>query len=145
MIEQIVFIIDDDSAVRDSIKELVESVGLKERVFANAVDYLDCYDGSHAGCIVLDVRMGRISGLALQKKLNQMNAAIPIIFVTAYADIAVVSEAFKGGALDFITKPYHEQYLLDAINNALQVDEEYRATTLNDELFKAKSKDLTAR
>lgn len=145
MCEQIVFIVDDDNYVRDSVKELVESVGLKAKAFANAVDFLEQYDHSNAGCIVLDIRMARLSGLALQKKLNQMDSVIPIIFITAYKDISVVRDAFKGGAFDFISKPYHEQNLLDTINSALNVDAEYRIGAIEKEIFKRKAENLTAR
>ena len=145
MIEQTVFIVDDDSAVRDSIVELVESVGLKAKAFTNAVDFLEQFDVNSAGCIVLDIRMARLSGLALQKKLNQLDSVIPIIFITAFADIAIVTEAFKDGAFDFITKPYHEQNLLDAINSALLVDAECRMATSEKEIIKRKVDGLTAR
>lgn len=145
MIEQTVFIVDDDSAVRDSVVELVESVGLKAKAFTSAVGFLEQFDARRAGCIVLDIRMARLSGLALQKKLNNLGSVIPIIFITAFADIAIVTEAFRDGAFDFITKPYQEQNLLDTINNALQVDAEYRIATSEKEIFKRKVEGLTAR
>lgn len=145
MIEQIVFIVDDDAAVRDSVNELVESVGLKAKAFASAVDFLEQYDHSHAGCIVLDIRMARLSGLALQAKLNKLDSVIPIIFITAYKDITVVRDAFRGGAFDFISKPFHEQNLLDTINSALSVDAEYRLATTEKAIFKEKVDSLTAR
>lgn len=145
MKNQTIYIVDDDETVRNSIKELVESVGLKSRVFTNAVDYLEQYDASHTGCLVLDIRMAIISGLELQKKLNQLNSIIPIIFVTKYADIDVVKEAFREGAFDFIVKPYHEQNLLDSINSALKVDIECRVTISEQKEFKSKAKELTSR
>lgn len=145
MIEQAVFIIDDDSAVRDSIKELLESVGLKTKVFINAIDFLEQYDSSQMGCIVSDIRMAKLSGLALQKKLNQLGSVLPIIFITGYSDVSVVAEAFRNGAFDVIGKPYHDQQLLDTINAALQVDKECRTATSEKEIFKRKAERLTAR
>lgn len=145
MFEQVVYIVDDDEAVRNSIKELVESVGLKARDYANALDYLEQHDSNRAGCIVLDVRMAGLSGLALQKELNKRGSVTPIIFVTAYADIAVAVGALKNGAFDFLTKPYHEQCLLDVINSALKKNAENRVTRSERDIFKRKVDALTAR
>jgi len=145
MIEQIVFIVDDDDAIRNSVKELVESVGLKARDFSNAIDFLEQYNHSYAGCIVLDIRMAGLSGLALQAKLNQLDSVIPIIFITAYKDITVVRDAFRGGAFDLISKPFHEQNLLDTINQALSMDAKNRVAATEKEIFKKKAKGLTAR
>jgi FixJ family two-component response regulator len=117
-----VFIVDDDEAVRDSIKELVASVGIAADTYASAVDFLATYDVSRAGCLVLDIRMARMSGLALQTKLNEMGAKIPIVFITAHADVPTAVEALRAGALSFVTKPYREQELLDSINEALAQD-----------------------
>jgi len=145
MIEQTVYIIDDDSAVRDSVKELVESVGLKAKAFTNAIDFLEQHDGSQTGCIVSDIRMAGLSGLALQKKLNQLSSAIPIIFITGYSDVSMVAEAFKSGAFDVLGKPYHEHDLLDAINAAIQSEKESQITTSEKEVFKRNAENLTAR
>jgi len=117
--EATVFIIDDDEAVRDSIKELVSSVGLHAATFRSAADFLETFDAARPGCLVLDVRMARMSGIALQAKLKEMNARIPIVFISGHGDIATAVNAIKDGAVDFVQKPYHEQQLLDAINEAL--------------------------
>lgn len=145
MTQQTVFIIDDDGAVRDSVKELFESISLKTKAFASSLEFLEQYDSSLAGCIVSDIRMAGLSGLALQKKLNDLGSSIPIIFVTAYSDVSVISEAFKAGAFDVIGKPYHEQQLLDTINAALEVDKESRFASSEKESFKKKAESLTSR
>lgn len=145
MIEQTVYIIDDDGAVQDSVKELVESVGLKAKAFTNAISFLEQNDGSQTGCIVSDIRMAGLSGLALQKKLNQLGSDIPIIFITGHSDVDVVAKAFRGGAFDVLGKPYQEQNLLDTINAALQLDKEGRIATSEKEVFKRKAENLTTR
>ena len=126
MAEQNVFIVDDDEAVRDSIKELVESVDLQAQTFASAQSFLDAYSADAAGCLVLDVRMARMSGPALQTRLKELGCSLPIIFITGHGDIATAVEAMKTGAVDFIQKPYHEQNLLDTINKALELDAKNR-------------------
>lgn len=145
VIEQVVNIIDDDEAVRDSINELVSSVGLAARVYPGAQEYLNDFSLQHAGCLVLDIRMARMSGLALQKKLNELGATIPVIFITGYGDVSTAVDAMKAGAVDFIQKPYGEQGLLDSINNALQYDLEQRANASGDADMKEKIDTLTNR
>lgn len=145
MNEQTVFIIDDDSAIRDSIKDLFESVGLKTQTFTSSLDFLEYYSSELTGCIVSDIRMAGLSGLALQKELNELGSDIPIIFITAYSDVSVISEAFRAGAFDVIGKPYQEQQLLDTINAALQVEKETRKATSEKEDFKKKIESLTSR
>jgi len=122
MREQTVFIVDDDAAVCDSIKELVESVGLRAESFASGQAFLDHYQPEHFGCLVLDVRMAEMSGLLLQEKLNALGASIPVIIITGHADVPMAVHALKAGAVDFVQKPYRNQLLLDSINNALTMD-----------------------
>jgi FixJ family two-component response regulator len=122
MREQTVFIVDDDAAVCDSIKELVESVGLRAESFASGQAFLDHYQPEHSGCLVLDVRMAEMSGLLLQEKLNALGASIPVIMLTGHADVPMAVHALKAGAVDFVQKPYRNQLLLDSINNALTMD-----------------------
>ena len=119
---QRVFIVDDDAAVRDSIAELVESVGLEAEVYASAPEFLDAFDLERPGCLVLDVRMAEMSGLVLQERLNALGAGIPVIVLTAHGDVPMAVEAMKAGAVDFLQKPYREQALLDSINAALAMD-----------------------
>jgi FixJ family two-component response regulator len=140
-----VFIVDDDEAVRDSIKELVASVGIAADTYASAVDFLDAYDGSRPGCLVLDIRMARMSGLALQTKLNEMGAQIPIVFITAHADVPTAVEALRAGALSFVTKPYREQELLDSINEALASDAAARSAAKEGSRYAASLDSLTGR
>ncbi len=121
-----VFIVDDDEAYRDSLVELVSSVGLPNACFASALDFLAAFDAQRAGCLVLDVRMARLSGLELQARLKAMGATIPIVFISGHGDIEMAVKAIKHGAVDFVQKPYREQQLLDAINEALRRDAEQR-------------------
>lgn len=122
MTEPTVFIVDDDEAYRDSLIELVASVGLQAQSFASALDFLDGFDTTRPGCLVLDVRMARMSGLALQQRLKAMGAGLPIVFISGHGDIEMAVKAVKDGAVDFVQKPYREQQLLDAINEALRRD-----------------------
>ncbi|MDH3671048.1 MAG: response regulator [Gammaproteobacteria bacterium] len=126
MVEQSIFVVDDDEAVRDSIKELVESVGLHAQTFESAQAFLDVYSADAAGCLVLDVRMSHMSGPALQTRLKAQGCSLPIIFITGHGDIDTAVEAMKAGAVDFVQKPYHEQNLLDCINKALELDAQNR-------------------
>ncbi|HPO18619.1 MAG TPA: response regulator [Rubrivivax sp.] len=121
-----VFIVDDDEAYRDSLVELVSSVGLPNACFASALDFLAAFDAQRAGCLVLDVRMARLSGLELQARLKAMGATIPIVFISGHGDLEMAVKAIKHGAVDFVQKPYREQQLLDAINEALRRDAEQR-------------------
>jgi len=122
MEEQTVFIVDDDAAVRDSIQELVESVGLRAESHSSGQAFLASYQPQRSGCLVLDVRMAGMSGLVLQEKLNELGARIPVIIITGHGDVPMAVRALKAGAVDFVQKPYRDQLLLDSINNALTVD-----------------------
>lgn len=122
MSEQTVYIVDDDEAVRDSVYELASSVGLRAKSYAGAHEFLADFDPEQGGCLILDIRMAMMSGLALQKELNDRGISIPIIFISAYGDVPTAVEAMKAGACDFIQKPYRDQQLLDSINNALHYD-----------------------
>jgi two-component system response regulator DctR len=122
MQEQTVFVVDDDAAVRDSIKELVESVGLQAKGYDSALAFLDTFDPQRTGCLVLDVRMAEMSGLVLQERLNELEARIPVIVLTGHGDIPMAVQSLRSGAVDFIQKPYREQALLDSINAALALD-----------------------
>jgi len=145
MIEQTVLVVDDDDAVRDSIKELVESVGLKAQTFASAQSFLESYTTDQAGCLVLDVRMARMSGLTLQAKLKEMGSDLPIIFITGHGDIDMAVQVMKVGAVDLIQKPYHEQNLLDSINDALEIDVEKRRTSRKQDALEKQIASLTER
>ena len=122
MEQQTVFIIDDDAAVRDSIQELVESVGLRAQSYASGQAFLDSFQPERSGCLVVDVRMAGMSGLLLQEKLGELGAGIPIIIITGHGDVPMAVHALQAGAVDFIEKPYRDQLLLDSINQALAAD-----------------------
>src|SRR5215469_9692513 len=110
-----VFIVDDDASVRHSIKDLLESLGLQSKCFASAQEFLAFEHRSGPSCLVLDVRLPGISGLDLQRELNKAALRIPIVFLTGHADIPMTVKAMKSGAVEFLTKPFREQDLLDAI------------------------------
>jgi FixJ family two-component response regulator len=121
-----VFIIDDDAGVRDSIQDLVQSVGLHAEVFATAQEFLTGERRDGPSCLVLDVRLPDTSGLDLQQKLSRAGVLIPIIFITGHADIPMTVKAMKSGAVEFLTKPFREQDLLDVIQRALGRDRRVR-------------------
>jgi len=140
-----VFIVDDDDAVRDSIAELVESIGLRCAHFASANEFLDYVEPGRAGCLVLDVRMPGMSGLALQQRLTAMGATIPIVVLTGHGDVPIAVEAMKAGAVDFLQKPYREQELLDSINSALALDDRARQSNSTQARFERSLASLTER
>jgi FixJ family two-component response regulator len=117
-----VFIVDDDGGVRRAIQELVESVGLRAESFASGQEFLKENRISAPSCLVLDVRLPETSGLDLQRVLNNSEVPIPIIFITAHGDVPMSVRALKSGAVEFLTKPFRDQDLLDAIQEALQRD-----------------------
>jgi FixJ family two-component response regulator len=117
-----VFIIDDDRGLRQAIHDLVESVGLRAESFATGQEFLNKGRTSDPSCLVLDVRLPQMSGLTFQHRLKEIGMQIPIIFITAHGDIPMSVRALKSGAVDFLTKPFRDQDLLDAIQQALQHD-----------------------
>ena len=120
--ESIVFIIDDDPLYRASAERLVRSVGFTVQIFASARDFLSSRRPNVPSCLVLDVRMPGLSGLDLQQELAQAGVQIPIIFVTGHGDIPMSVQAMKAGAVEFLTKPFRDQALLDAIGQAIERD-----------------------
>jgi FixJ family two-component response regulator len=118
----IVFVVDDDPSVRRAIKRLIESVGLRVEAFASAQEFLQVEQPDIPSCLVLDIRLPRKSGLELQHELAEANHPIPIIFITAHGDIPMTVRAMKAGAVEFLTKPFRDQDLLDAIHHALERD-----------------------
>jgi FixJ family two-component response regulator len=118
----IVFIIDDDRGMRQSIQDLVESVGLHAESFATGGEFLERKRTNNPSCLVLDVRLPQMSGLDFQRQLAEIGMQIPIIFVTAHGDVPMSVRALKSGAVEFLTKPFRDQDLLDAIQQALQRD-----------------------
>jgi two-component system response regulator FixJ len=119
---QTVFIVDDDEGVRDGLSLLLATVGQQCELYECGQDFFDKYDDSKRGCLVLDIRMPRMTGLDLQKKLQEIGSTLPIIFITGHGDIPMAVEAMRRGALDFIRKPFREHDLLERINEALNID-----------------------
>jgi FixJ family two-component response regulator len=117
-----VFIVDDDAGVREAIQDLVESVNLRAECFATAQGFLSGKRQDGPSCLVLDVRLPDTSGLDLQQELSRAGIRIPIIFITGHADIPMTVKAMKSGAIEFLTKPFREQDLLDVIHRALKRD-----------------------
>lgn len=115
----IVFVVDDESAIGVSIKRLLHSVGLEARHFTSASEFLRAKRPDAPGCIVLDVRLPDLSGLDLQQELAKANVDLPVIFVTGHADIPMTVRAMKAGAVEFLTKPFREQELLEAVQRAI--------------------------
>src|SRR5580704_17931527 len=117
-----VFVIDDDGGMRQAIQDLVESVGLRAEAFATGEEFLEKPRTADPSCLVLDVRLPQMSGLEFQQKLAELGVRIPIIFITADGDIPMSVRALKSGAVEFLTKPFRDQDLLDAIQQALERD-----------------------
>ena len=118
--EHTIFIVDDDEAVRGALEMLVKSVGLSAETFDSAIVFLDQYDPTKSGCLILDIRMPMMGGLELQQELRNRKSALPIIFITGHGDIPMAVKAVKEGAVDFISKPFRDQELLDCINRAIR-------------------------
>jgi FixJ family two-component response regulator len=116
------YVVDDDSDVRESIRDLLGSVGLQCKDFASAQEFLRSKRTDGPSCLILDVRLPRISGLELQDELRKARIGIPIIFISAHADIPIAVQAMKTGAVEFLTKPFREQELLDAVERAIARD-----------------------
>ncbi len=126
----LVYVVDDDDAVRDSLLLLLRSIGITGRAFATASDFLDAYEPKQHSCLVTDIRMPGMSGLDLQRELNDRGAPIPVILITGHGDVPMAVESMKDGALDFIEKPFRDQDLLDRVQQALNWDQEHRSKNL---------------
>jgi FixJ family two-component response regulator len=124
--DSVVYIVDDDSSIREAIRSLLRSVGLRVETFASAQAFLRSHRPDVPGCLVLDVRMPKLSGLALQGELAKAGIRIPIIFITGHGDITMSVQAMKAGAVEFLTRPFRDQELLDAIEQALDRDRNAR-------------------
>jgi two-component system response regulator FixJ len=122
MTEPTVFLVDDDDAALDSLKCLLESVGLQAEAYSSSVQFLERYDPARPGCIVLDIRMPQLGGLDVQEAIRARGRPLPVIIVTGHADVPVCTAAFRAGAFDFIEKPANHQLLLGRIQRAIQQD-----------------------
>jgi RNA polymerase sigma factor (sigma-70 family) len=116
-----VFIVDDDPAVRDSLALLIMAQGMRTVTFANAMEFLENYTEGEIGCMVLDIRMPQITGLALQEKLVERGITIPIVFITGHGDIEQCRRAFQSGAIDFLTKPIDQNRLIDSLRKGIRM------------------------
>lgn len=138
-VEQIVYVVDDDQAMVESLSWVIESVGLKAKTFTRAQDFLDNYDPLQPGCLLLDVRMPGISGPELQTKINDLGSpSLPIVFISGHGDVPLAVRVMKAGAIDFLTKPFNDQVLLESINKALRIDKSNREKQEESALAEAK-------
>lgn len=140
-----VFVIDDDESIRDALKSLIRSVGLSVETFASAHEFLQSSRPDVPSCLILDVRMPGLSGLDLQRDLAEANIHIPIIFITGHGDIPMSVRAMKAGAIEFLTKPFRDQDLLDAIQQALERDRQMRSQQADSAELRNRYNSLTPR
>jgi FixJ family two-component response regulator len=145
MKDAIVFVVDDDASMRGALENLVASVGLEARTFATPREFLQARRPDLPGCLVLDVRLPGISGLALQDLLAESASAPPIVFITGHGDVAMSVRAMKAGAVEFLTKPFDEQALLDAIHAAIERDRRRRGEAAATAEIRAQYASLTDR
>ncbi len=141
----LVFVVDDDASTRESLKNLIRSVGLQVEVFASARDFLRSQRPDVPACLVLDVRLPGLSGLDLQKQMAEAEGQIPIVFISGHGDIPMTVRAMKAGAVEFLTKPFRDQDLLDAIQQALERDHKAREQRAEVEQLRARYRLLTPR
>jgi FixJ family two-component response regulator len=143
--QPLIYLVDDDEAVRDSLGMLFRSIGLQHQAFASALEFLERYDGKRHSCLVADIRMPGLSGLELQQRLNEQRVEIPIIFITGHGDVPMAVTAMKSGASDFVQKPFRDQDLIDRIHKALERDRERRKTRAAEDAIRARIALLTPR
>jgi len=139
----VVYVVDDDPSVRKSLKRLIESIDLEVKTFSSANEFMDNISINEPGpsCLVLDVRMPGISGLQLQEELKRLGHLIAIIFITGYGNVPMTVQALKKGAVDFLLKPYEDQELLDAVQEAINTHKQWIRN--GNELFNIKKKIAT--
>lgn len=140
-----VYVVDDDVSVREALKNLLRSVGLKVETFSTADEFLSRKRPHAPGCLILDVRLPGLSGLDLQRQLVQSSRAIPIVFITGHGDIPMSVRAIKDGAVEFLTKPFRDQDLLDAVRQAVERDREARVRELEMADLRERYASLTTR
>jgi FixJ family two-component response regulator len=140
-----VFVVDDDVSIREALKNLFRSVGLNVKTFATAQEFLSNHLDDLSGCLVLDVRLPGLSGLDLQRQLGEANVQIPIIFITGHGDIQMSVRAMKAGAIEFLTKPFRDQELLDAVQQAIERDHRERQQKAHISELRERHAGLTSR
>jgi FixJ family two-component response regulator len=141
----VVFVIDDDPSMRGALGNLIASVGLDVRLFASPREFLAGERPDAPGCLVLDVRLQGMTGLAFHDELVKMGVALPVIFITGHADVPMTVRAMKAGAVEFLTKPFHEVDLLDAIHTAIERDRGRREEAASLDMLRLRYGQLTAR
>ncbi len=141
----VVFVVDDDPSLRRAIQRVVESEGFQVELFGSAQEFLRSKPPDVTSCLVLDVRLGRVGGLELQRQLADANIPIPIIFITAHGDVRMSVEAMKAGAVEFLQKPFRDQELLEAIHQALDRDERRRVQEAEVAKLRERYESLTPR
>jgi FixJ family two-component response regulator len=142
---QYVFVVDDDEAIRDSLKWLLESHGLSVRHYASPQAFLDACDSTLSGCLVLDVRMPDMSGLELHEKLGERGLTWPVVFITGHGDVPMAVSALKRGAVDFIEKPFRDGEMLDLIRKCLATDAGQRQLQRRNAALRERGASLTER
>ncbi len=140
-----VFVVDDDQAVRNCVRRLVESVHHHVETFGSADEFLKAYNPDRPGCLVLDVRMPGISGLELQQRLVELGYSLPVIMLSGYGDVTVVVRAMKAGAVSFLEKPFNDHLLLDTIREAIAKDAQNRLQRAQTAEFQSRIARLTPR
>ncbi|HIP52687.1 MAG TPA: response regulator transcription factor, partial [Chromatiales bacterium] len=145
MSDSIVFVVDDDQAMRSSLKWLIESVGMRVETYGSADEFIKNYYPGRSGCLLLDVRMPGMSGLELQEYLADQQIRIPVVIITGHGDVPMAVRAMKAGAVDFIEKPFNDEFLLDSIRNALALDEHQRSQQAERAEIAARLAQLTPR
>jgi FixJ family two-component response regulator len=143
--EALVFVVDDDAPMRESLKNLLRSVGLRVEAFASAQEFLHSPRPDVPSCLVLDVRLPGLSGLELQKQMAEGDRHMPIIFITGHGDIPMTVQAMKAGAVEFLTKPFRDQELLDAVQHALERDRQAREQRAQSDALRRRYSALTPR
>jgi RNA polymerase sigma factor (sigma-70 family) len=143
--DAIVYVVDDDPSIREALQGLIQSVGLRAKTFGSAQEFLSSQVPDSSACLVLDVRLPGLSGLDLQRELSKAGIELPIIFVTGHADIPMSVWAMKAGAFEFLTKPFRNQELLDAIRQAIEQDRTRRQERAELEELKRRLDSLTPR
>jgi FixJ family two-component response regulator len=143
--DAVVVVIEDDASVRATLKELIESVGLKVRLYASAAAFLEAPIPDATSCLVLDVRLPEVSGIKVQEELSRAGVYVPIVLISGYADVEIAVRAMKAGAVDFLTKPFRSQDLLDAVFAALERDNARRKMQQWKSVLREHYESLTAR
>lgn len=143
--QRTVYVVDDDKAMRDSLRWLLESAGIEVKTYASAASFLESYQPSQTGCALVDVRMPQMSGLELHHTMTQKGMKLPVIIITGHGDISTAVQAMKAGAFDFIEKPFDDQNLLECINEAIRFDAAIRRELVEVDVIRRRMETLSPR